>query len=159
MRPPEGGGGTGLTARHAPISNDRRRDSAGSPDKGTMWDLLPGKPVWFADTSSATCIICVFAQNRALARKVSDEFTVPLRRGHHRIVSDETAWWQKIGLDRPQRRGRCGLKRMRSARTNRPLLPQRIRGGRGQVQTVSGRRIWKPTGRKSQLYGLGFTSS
>jgi hypothetical protein len=43
-----------------------------------------------------------FAQSRALGRKVSDEFTVPLCRGHHREVhrcGDEAAWWQKVGLD------------------------------------------------------------
>jgi hypothetical protein len=43
-----------------------------------------------------------FAQSRALGRKVSDEFTVPLCRGHHREVhrcGDEAAWWQKAGLD------------------------------------------------------------
>jgi hypothetical protein len=39
-----------------------------------------------------------FAQSRALGRKVSDEFTVPLCRGHHREVhrcGDEAAWWKK----------------------------------------------------------------
>jgi hypothetical protein len=43
-----------------------------------------------------------FAQSRALARKVSDEFTVPLCRGHHREVhrcGDEAAWWQRIQID------------------------------------------------------------
>jgi ERF superfamily len=43
-----------------------------------------------------------FAQHRALGRKVSDEFTVPLCRGHHREVhrcGDEAAWWQKTGMD------------------------------------------------------------
>jgi hypothetical protein len=43
-----------------------------------------------------------FAQNRALGRKVSDEFTVPLCRGHHREVhrhGDEAGWWQKLRLD------------------------------------------------------------
>jgi ERF superfamily len=43
-----------------------------------------------------------FAQNRALGRRVSDEFTVPLCRGHHRELhrhGDEAAWWQKVGLD------------------------------------------------------------
>jgi hypothetical protein len=42
------------------------------------------------------------AQTRALGRKVSDEFTVPLCRGHHRELhrhGDETAWWQKTGID------------------------------------------------------------
>jgi hypothetical protein len=43
-----------------------------------------------------------FAQSPALGRKVSDEFTVPLCRGHHREVhrcGDETVWWEKIGID------------------------------------------------------------
>jgi ERF superfamily len=43
-----------------------------------------------------------FAQSRALGRKVSDEFTVPLCRGHHRELhrhGDEAGWWQKRGLD------------------------------------------------------------
>src|SRR6516165_1613659 len=41
-------------------------------------------------------------QSRALGRKVSDEFTVPLCRGHHREVhrsGDEAAWWGKAGID------------------------------------------------------------
>ncbi len=43
-----------------------------------------------------------FAQSRALGRKVSDEFTVPLCRGHHREVhrhGDEAVWWQKSGIE------------------------------------------------------------
>jgi hypothetical protein len=43
-----------------------------------------------------------FAQSRALSRKVSDEFTVPLCRGHHREVhhsGDEGHWWTKAGID------------------------------------------------------------
>jgi hypothetical protein len=42
-----------------------------------------------------------FAQNRALGRKVSDEFVVPLCRGHHREVhrwGDEAAWWSNAGV-------------------------------------------------------------
>jgi ERF superfamily len=59
-----------------------------------------------------SCLICGrrpsdahhlrFAQNRALSRKVSDEFTVPLCRGHHREVhrsGDEATWWNKAGID------------------------------------------------------------
>jgi hypothetical protein len=59
-----------------------------------------------------TCLVCGrqpcdahhlrFAQNRALARKVSDEFTVPLCRGHHRELhrhGGEAGWWEKVGLD------------------------------------------------------------
>ena len=43
-----------------------------------------------------------FAQNRALSRRVSDEFTVPLCRGHHRELhrhGDELVWWEKTGID------------------------------------------------------------
>jgi hypothetical protein len=43
-----------------------------------------------------------FAQARALGCKVSDEFTVPLCRGHHREVhrsGDEAGWWEKVGID------------------------------------------------------------
>ncbi len=43
-----------------------------------------------------------FTQPRALGRKVSDQFTVPLCRGHHREVhrcSDEAAWWEKAGIN------------------------------------------------------------
>ena len=43
-----------------------------------------------------------FTQKRALGRKVSDEFTVPLCRGHHRELhrhGDEAAWWTKLGVD------------------------------------------------------------
>jgi ERF superfamily len=43
-----------------------------------------------------------FAQSPALGRKVSDEFTIPLCRGHHREVhrcGDEMAWWTKTGID------------------------------------------------------------
>jgi hypothetical protein len=58
------------------------------------------------------CLICErrpadahhlrFAQHRALGRKVSDEFTVPLCRGHHREAhrsGDETGWWKKVGVN------------------------------------------------------------
>jgi hypothetical protein len=43
-----------------------------------------------------------FAQSRTLGRKVSDEFTVPLCRGHHREIhrcGNEAAWWKKVGVD------------------------------------------------------------
>jgi hypothetical protein len=43
-----------------------------------------------------------FAQVPALGRKVSDEFTVPLCRAHHREVhrcGDEGVWWNKAGID------------------------------------------------------------
>ena len=42
------------------------------------------------------------AQPRSLGRKVSDEFTVPLCRRHHRELhrhGNERAWWQNQGID------------------------------------------------------------
>jgi hypothetical protein len=59
-----------------------------------------------------SCLICGrrpsdphhlrLAQSRALGRKVSDEFTVPLCRGHHREVhccGDEATWWNNAGIE------------------------------------------------------------
>lgn len=43
-----------------------------------------------------------FTQATALGRKVSDQFTVPLCRGHHRELhrtADEAAWWSKPNID------------------------------------------------------------
>jgi hypothetical protein len=58
------------------------------------------------------CLICElrpcdahhlrFAQGRGLGLKVSDEFTVPLCRGHHREVhraGNEARWWENAGID------------------------------------------------------------
>src|SRR5436190_7682904 len=62
--------------------------------------------------SSQPCLVCCrspsdahhlkFAQGRALGRKVSDEFTVPLCRTHHRelhLRGDERTWWQQFNVD------------------------------------------------------------
>jgi len=43
-----------------------------------------------------------FVQPRALGRKASDEFAVPLCRSHHRAAhraGDEKAWWTQAGID------------------------------------------------------------
>jgi hypothetical protein len=43
-----------------------------------------------------------YLQPRALGRKASDEFAVPLCRVHHRAAhgaGDERAWWQAAGID------------------------------------------------------------
>jgi ERF superfamily len=62
--------------------------------------------------TSLPCLFCArkpsdahhlrFTQPRALGRKVSDEFAVPLCRTHHRAAhraKDEQAWWRSIGID------------------------------------------------------------
>ena len=61
---------------------------------------------------SQPCLFCArkpsdphhlrFMQPRALGRKTSDEFVVPLCRTHHRAAhraADEQAWWKAIGID------------------------------------------------------------
>jgi hypothetical protein len=43
-----------------------------------------------------------FVQPRAFGRKVSDEFSVPVCRGHHRALhrsGDEAGWWEEVGID------------------------------------------------------------
>ena len=43
-----------------------------------------------------------YMQPRALGRKASDEFSVPLCRIHHRLVhrvGNEAAWWKEAGID------------------------------------------------------------
>jgi hypothetical protein len=62
--------------------------------------------------SAQACLICGrqpsdphhlrLAQPRALGRKVSDEFMVPLCRIHHREshrAAEEAAWWERFGID------------------------------------------------------------
>jgi hypothetical protein len=62
--------------------------------------------------ASRPCLVCGrkpcdphhlrFAQVRALGRKVSDEFSVPLCRLHHRELhrsGNEVRWWKGIGID------------------------------------------------------------
>jgi ERF superfamily len=65
-----------------------------------------------AFVASKACLVCGrqpadahhlrFAQAAALGRKVSDEFTVPLCRIHHRelhLRADEVAWWAQHPID------------------------------------------------------------
>jgi hypothetical protein len=62
--------------------------------------------------ASQPCLICGrqpsdphhlrFAQPRGIGLKVSDEFTVPLCRGHHRQLhqaGNEVTWWENLQID------------------------------------------------------------
>jgi hypothetical protein len=92
----------------------RGRDRPPNLDKTVLALPVPGGFATGSMKSVAKrpCLVCGrrpadahhlrFAQSQALGRMVSDEFTVPLCRGHHRELhryGDETAWWQKIGID------------------------------------------------------------
>ena len=63
-------------------------------------------------STSQPCVVCGrtpaeahhirFAQPRALALRVSDEFTVPVCRVHHRELhcyGDEASWWAGVNVD------------------------------------------------------------
>jgi hypothetical protein len=70
-----------------------------------------------------------FTQPRALGRKVSDEFAVPLCRGHHRAVHrsrDERAWWRQAGIDpiKVARRLWKATRGLGQRRSQRPPLPR-----------------------------------
>jgi hypothetical protein len=70
-----------------------------------------------------------FTQPRALGRKVSDEFAVPLCRGHHRTVHrsrDERAWWRQAGIDpiKVARRLWKETRGMGRRPSQRPVLPR-----------------------------------
>lgn len=60
--------------------------------------LVASKPCLVCGRRPADAHHLRFAQPRALGLKVSDEFTVPLCRIHHRALhvrADEVAWWQE----------------------------------------------------------------
>jgi len=99
----------------APRRRRRRRDRATSVNK-TVLTLPVVRRIrdreHVKSVAKQPCLVCGrrpadahhlrFAQPPALGRKVSDEFTVPLCRGHHREVhrcGDEGAWWDKTGID------------------------------------------------------------
>ena len=105
----------------ASITNDQRGNKRKSVPRSPAVDksaLTHPEPRRIRDrdhvrfVSQQTCLVCGrkpcdphhlrFTQNRALGRKVSDEFTVPLCRGHHRELhrhGDEAGWWNKVGLN------------------------------------------------------------
>jgi hypothetical protein len=99
----------------ASLRSDASSGVASSIDKSV---LAIGEPRRMRDkehrkfVAARACIICGrepsdphhlrFAQPRALGRKASDEFAVPLCRIHHREVhrsNDEAGWWSRFGVD------------------------------------------------------------
>ena len=99
-----------------PASTYLRADAA--PAKIEKSELTISEPRRHRDkahlkfVASQPCLVCGrspadahhlrFTQPRAMGRKVSDEFTVPLCRTHHRenhSVGDEVAWWGRQAID------------------------------------------------------------
>ncbi len=88
------------------------------PDGGNKSVLVLATPRRYRNrehlryVAQQACLICGrkqsdphhlrYLQPRALGRKASDEFAVPLCRSHHRAVhraGDERAWWKAAGID------------------------------------------------------------
>jgi hypothetical protein len=98
-----------------PLAQPQTNTTPGKIDKS---QLTFGEPRRLRDkahlkfVASNPCLICGrtpvdahhlrFAQPRAMSLKVSDEFTVPLCRTHHRdnhSFGDEIAWWERRAID------------------------------------------------------------
>ena len=98
-----------------PLAPTTAETLQGSIDKS---ELTFGEPKRLRDkahlkfVATQPCLVCGrqpcdphhlrFAQPRAMGLKVSDEFTVPLCRGHHRQLhqaGDEVAWWEKLRIN------------------------------------------------------------
>jgi hypothetical protein len=100
----------------APPSTHLQADAA--PTKIQKSELAISEPRRHRDkahlkfVASQPCLVCGrspadahhlrFTQLRAMGRKVSDEFTVPLCRTHHRDnhrFGDEVTWWERRAID------------------------------------------------------------
>jgi hypothetical protein len=108
------------TAQSLPGGHKVNRDDLGREraKRASEEVTVIGKPVRERDrdhlrfVAAQPCLVCdrtpsdphhiKFAEQRAMGRKVSDRFTVPICRLHHRELhrrGNERAWWQKHGID------------------------------------------------------------
>jgi hypothetical protein len=108
----------------APVSGPARRNANGhrrrprQSEPASKEVTVIGKPVRERDrdhlrfVAAQPCLVCgrtpsdphhiKFAEQRAMGRRVSDRFTVPICRLHHRELhrrGNERAWWQKQAID------------------------------------------------------------
>jgi len=107
-------------AEAAPTSGTLNQETNGHRlrEPGSQEVTVIGKPVRERDrdhlrfVASQGCLVCgrtpsdahhlKFAERRAMGRKVSDRFTVPICRLHHRELhrrGNERVWWQSQGID------------------------------------------------------------
>jgi hypothetical protein len=105
----------GADPQEATTTATSRSDQSDGIDKSVLAVAAPRRYRNREHLRSVTkqpCLICGrkpsdphhlrYLQPRALGRKASDEFAVPLCRVHHRAVHrarDERAWWQAAGID------------------------------------------------------------
>ena len=111
----EAAGGPSTQRAEHPARRSKKQRRASTVDKSVLALSAPRRirdRDHVKSVAKQPCLVCGrrpadahhlrFAQSPALGRKVSDEFTVPLCRGHHREVhrcGDEAAWWKKTGID------------------------------------------------------------
>ena len=104
-----------IDARPSPSPSQQDDATPGKIDKSVLTISEPRRlrdKAHLKFVGSQPCLICArspadahhlrFAQPRAMGRKVSDEFTVPLCRTHHRdnhSSGDEVAWWERRAID------------------------------------------------------------
>jgi hypothetical protein len=107
-----------LLAGGPPNQANRKTGAVGRKRSAASSVLTLGKTVRLRDKDHRkfvlrqACLVCgrvpsdphhlTFTQPRALGRRVSDEFIVPVCRVHHRELhraGDEAAWWQRFNID------------------------------------------------------------
>ncbi len=101
------------------VTRSESHETKGQESQPPISTVLPiSKPVRERDrnhlrfVASQPCVVCgrapsdahhlKFTEQRAMGRKVSDRFTVPICRLHHRELhrrGDERLWWDKQGID------------------------------------------------------------
>jgi hypothetical protein len=108
--------GDSAPPKNRKANGHRRRPRQSEP--GSQEVTVIGKPVRERDrdhlrfVAAQPCLVCgrtpsdphhiKFAEQRGMGRKVSDRFTVPICRLHHRELhrrGNERAWWQKQAID------------------------------------------------------------
>jgi hypothetical protein len=96
---------THLPADASRAKIDKSKLTFGEPrrlrDKAHL-KYVAAQPCLICGRSPADAHHLRFTQPRAMGLKVSDEFTVPLCRIHHRdvhSVGDEVAWWERRAID------------------------------------------------------------
>jgi hypothetical protein len=105
-------------ARLNELGENQRTGDHARPERDAEAVTVISKPVRDRDrehlkfVAAQPCLVCgrtpsdphhiKFAEQRAMGRKVSDRFTVPICRLHHRELhrrSNERAWWESQGID------------------------------------------------------------
>ena len=99
------------------------------------------------------CLVCgrvpsdphhlTFTQPRALGRRVSDEFIVPVCRVHHRELhrsGNEAAWWQRLKIDPVP----VALRLWQQTRSDDPIRPEARIEPKASTQGEAPDRVSKP---------------